>query len=149
MKSPHCGVLYKENERRGGWEAALSLCSGFLSCKQVLPSRAFHMQLCLGGPGEGRRQRCVVDCLSVGPTWAGASPVISSTLFGFPQTHSVPRRGKRSAPTLSVLRNVVSCGQDPREEAHQNRHCSLLSASGSSQRCHKAPQFTPTKLQRC
>lgn len=72
-------------KEEAGCEAALSLCSGFLSCRQVLPSRAFHLQLCLGRPRR-ELQTKVHGGLSVGPTWAGASPVISNTLSGFPQT---------------------------------------------------------------
>lgn len=58
--------------------------------------------------------------------------------FWLPSDTQCAEERKCSAPTLSVLRNVVSRGQDPREEAHQNRHCSLLSESGSLQ-YHQAP----------
>lgn len=79
-------------KEEAGGAAALSLCSGFLSCKQVLPSRAFHLQLCFGRPRR-ELQTKVHSGLSVGPSWAGASPVISNTLSGFPQTPSVLERG--------------------------------------------------------
>ena len=89
-------------KEEAGCEAALSLCSGFLSCKQVLPSRAFHLQLCFGRPRR-ELQTKVHGGLSVGPTWAGASPVISNTLSGFPQTHSVLRRGSAQRQPCQCL----------------------------------------------
>lgn len=50
--------------------------------------------------------------------------------FWLPSDTQCAEERKCSAPTLSVLRNAVSRGQDPREEAHQNRHCSLLLSEG-------------------
>lgn len=131
-------------KEEAGWAAALSLCSGFLSCKQVLPSRAFHLQLCFGRPRR-EVQTKVHGGLSVGPTWAGASPVISNTLSGFTQTHSVLKRGSAHRQPCQCLE--MWCHVD---EIQERKHIKtdtvvfLLSVSGTLWWC-QTPQLISIK----
>lgn len=147
MKSPHCVVLYKENERRGGLWSCPEPVLWFLimqtgSALQSISSAALFWEAqeratdkgawwTVSGPHLGRCQPCYLQH----PFW-------------LPSDTQCAEEGKRSAPTLSVLRNVVSRGQEPRVEAHQNRHCSLLFTVSDSLQCYQASQFTSTKLQR-
>lgn len=106
-------------KEEAGCEAALSLCSGFLSCKQVLPSRAFHLQLCLGEAQERATDKGAWWTVS-GPYLGRCQPCYLQHPFWLPSDTGCAEEGKCSAPTLSVLRNVVSRGKEPRAEAHQN-----------------------------
>lgn len=96
----HCATQYKENKRRRDrLESGPELRSGFLSCKQVLPSRAFHLHLCFA---QLRRdlQTKVHGGLSVGPTWAGANLRYLQHPLWLPTDKQCGKEGKHSAPTL-------------------------------------------------
>lgn len=148
MKAPHCAVLYKENERRG----RLSRCPEPVAqvsyhANRFCPPEHFHLQLCVWRPRR-EPQTKGHGGLSVGPTWAGASPVISNTLPGFPQTHSVPKRG--SAPRQPCQCLEMWCHVDKiqeRKHIKTDSVVSLLSVSGSLQWCQTS-RFISIKLQR-
>lgn len=95
----HCT---KKTEEEPSLRVTQSSSSGFLSCKQVLPSRAFPCICVSPSRGGTCRQRGTVDCQWAAP---GQEPacLISSTLSGFLQTNSVVRRG-------SVRRQSFQCG---------------------------------------
>lgn len=108
----HCA---KKIEEEPDLRVAPSSYSSFLSCKQVLPSRAFHLHLCFAQPRRDLKTK-VHGGLSVAPPGQMPACVISNTLSGFPQTNSVARKG-------NAQRQTFQCGLEmwPRLEEIQER----------------------------
>lgn len=124
MKSPHCIVLYKENERRGRLSSCPEPVLGFLimqtgSALQSISSTALFWEAQERGADKGARWTVS------GPHLGRCQPRYLQHPFWLHSDTQCAEEGKCSPPALSVLRNVVSCGRDPREEAHQNRHRSF------------------------
>lgn len=100
---PHYAAFGEENKRRRGArpERPKSSSSGFLSCTQVLPYRAFHQHLCSPRREEASRQRCLTDCQWTTPGQVPALPYLSHPLW-LPVDKQCGKEGKCSMPKLSM-----------------------------------------------
>lgn len=119
-----CSAIQRKWKKRQAERLPWACAQVSYHANRFCPPEHFPLQLCVRRPRR-ELQTKGHGGLSVGPTWAGASPVISNTLPGFPQTHSVPKRG--SAPRQPCQCLEMWCHVDKIQErkAHQNRLCSF------------------------
>lgn len=93
MKAPHCVVLYKEIEKRGRLSSCPELVLRFLIMQTGSALQSiFICSSVLGGPGESRRQRGMVDCQWAPPGQVPA--LLSPTPFLASLRRTVCRRGE-------------------------------------------------------